>query len=318
MSTTEHRQVIVLGSGPAGCSASIYATRAGLQTTMIHGMQPGGQLTITTDVENYPGYADPVQGPWMMEQMHQQAINVGTEVLQDHIKAAHLQERPFRLEGESGTTYTCDVLIIATGASAKWLGMESEQKFNGRGVSACATCDGAFYNGQDVAVIGGGNSALEEALYLSKIAKSVTMIHRRDEFRGEKILHERVFDTDNISVKWNRTVDEFVGDATGLTHLKLKSTTDGSIEEVPVLGAFVAIGHKPNTDLFKGQLDMDATGYLTTPAGQVTTNIPGVFAAGDVADSVYRQAVTAAGLGCMAALDAARYLEAEAHKAKAA
>lgn len=319
MSTTIHHQLIILGSGSAGCSAAIYAARAGIDTAIIRGLQPGGQLTITTEVENYPGFAEPVQGPWLMEQMEKQAENCGAKLLMDHIKSTDLNAKPIVLHGESGKAYTCDALIIATGASAKWLGMPSEQEYNGRGVSACATCDGFFYKNKDVVVIGGGNSAKEEALYLANICSSVTLVHRRDSFRGEQVLTDRVLEHNKITVKWNAEVDEFLGDATGLTGVRLKDTQTGETEDLTVHGAFVAIGHKPNTDFLGGQLTTDETGYLVLEPGKVTTAIPGVFAAGDVADSVYRQAVTAAGMGCMAALDANRYLENLAHsKSKAA
>ena len=308
-----HTPLLILGSGSAGLTAAIYASRAGIQTKVIHGMQPGGQLTITTEVENYPGFAEPVQGPWLMEQMQKQAENCGAELVTDYITKAELTQKPFTLTGESAT-YTCDALIIATGASAKWLGMESEAKFNGRGISACATCDGAFYRNRDVAVIGGGNSAKEEALYLANICNSVTLIHRRDEFRGEQVLTDRILAHDKINVAWNSIPDEFLGDNMGLTGIRLKDTQTGDTREIDVHGAFIAIGHQPNTKLFEGQLDMDETGYLQVQKGTVETTlngakIEGVFAAGDVADDTYRQAVTAAGMGCMAALDAARYLE---------
>ncbi|MDD9911715.1 MAG: thioredoxin-disulfide reductase [Alphaproteobacteria bacterium] len=305
---SQHHKLIILGSGPAGCTAAIYAARAGVPTTLIHGLQPGGQLTITTDVENYPGFAEPVQGPWLMEQFQKQAENCGTTMVQDYIKEAQVTEKPFTLIGEKDT-YTCDALIIATGASAKWLGIESEEKYNGRGVSACATCDGAFYKNRDVAVVGGGNTALEEALYLANICNKVTIIHRRDEFRGEKILHQRVFNHPKIEVLWNSTVDEILGDMMGVNAVRVENTQSSKKAEIPVHGVFIAIGHKPNTGLFKGQLNMNDIGYLEVEAGTVNTNIAGVFAAGDVADEIYRQAVTAAGLGCMAALDAARYLD---------
>lgn len=318
MTTTIHHQLIILGSGAAGCTAAIYAARASIDTAIIRGLQPGGQLTITTEVENYPGFAEPIQGPWLMEQMEKQAENCGAQLMADHIKSADLNAKPITLQGESGKTYTCDALIIATGASAKWLGMPSEQEYNGRGVSACATCDGFFYKNKDVVVIGGGNSAKEEALYLANICNSVTLIHRRDSFRGEQVLTDRVLAHDKISVKWNSTVDEFLGDATGLTGVRLKNTQTGETEELTVHGAFVAIGHKPNTDFLNDQLRTDETGYLVLEPGKVSTAIPGVFAAGDVADSVYRQAVTAAGMGCMAALDANRYLENVAHSKKSA
>ncbi|HEX2859859.1 MAG TPA: thioredoxin-disulfide reductase [Alphaproteobacteria bacterium] len=308
-----HHKLIVLGSGPAGATAAIYAARAGFAPLLIRGNTPGGQLTVTTEVENYPGFVH-VQGPELVAKMEEQAAHCGTHLHSDHIVKAELDSKPFRLTGQTGTEYTCDALIIATGATAKWLGLQSEQTFNGRGVSACATCDGAFYRNQDVAVVGGGNTAMEEALYLANLCKSVTLIHRRDAFRGEKVLQERVKNHPKITIVWNSTVDEILGDTSptgGVTGLRLKSTVDGSTSELKVFGLFVAIGHKPNTDIFQGQLDMDDTGYLTVQPGTVFTKIKGVFAAGDVADSVYRQAVTAAGLGCMAALDAARYLEAQ-------
>jgi thioredoxin reductase (NADPH) len=313
MSQTKHTKVLILGSGPAGCTAAVYAARAGLSPMMVHGIQPGGQLTITTDVENYPGFADPIQGPWLMEQMHKQAEHCGTQIEYDHIGKAELGARPFKLHGDSGTVYTCDTLIIATGASAKWLGLPSEQIFSGRGVSACATCDGAFFRNQDVIVVGGGNTAMEEALYLANMCKSVTILHRRDQFRGEKILQDRIAKHDKITVTWDSVLEEICGDAApgGVTHGRVKNVKTGTVTDVPATGIFIAIGHQPNTDLFKGVLDMDETGYLIVEPGTVNTNIEGVFAAGDVADSIYRQAVTAAGLGCMAALDANRWLEAQ-------
>jgi len=310
--------LIILGSGAAGCTAAIYAARAGLKPLMIRGNQPGGQLTITTDVENYPGFAEAIQGPWLMEQMEAQAKHCGTEIIADHIVAADLTERT--LTGMGGTVYPFKALIIATGASAKWLGIESEKTYNGKGVSACATCDGAFYRNRDVAVIGGGNSALEEALYLANICTSVTVVHRRDSFRGEKVMQNRVLNHPKIKVMWNHTVAEILGDphpiTGGVTGVRLASTTDNTTQDLAVHGVFIAIGHQPNTGIFKGQLDADETGYITCPKGtvQVTHNgqaLPGIFAAGDVADSVYRQAVTAAGLGCMAALDVNRWLELE-------
>ena len=307
----KHRQVIILGSGPAGCTAAIYTARANLNPMLIHGMQPGGQMTITHEVENFPGFADKIEGPWLMDQFQKQAQNCGTEMVTDTIVDVTLNEKPFSLTGESGTTYTCDALIIATGASAKWLGIESEKKFSGKGVSACATCDGAFFKGQDVVVVGGGNTAMEEALYLSSICNTVTMVHRRDDFRGEVVLRERVKHTKNIAIKWHSEIDEIIGTEGmlgGVTGVRLKKT-DGSTENINCHGVFIAIGHKPNTDLFKNQLDMDDYGYLAVEKGTVNTKIPGVFAAGDVADSLYRQAVTAAGLGCMAALDTARYID---------
>lgn len=312
MSNNIHRKVIILGSGPAGSTAAIYTARANLKPMLIHGLQPGGQMTITHEVENYPGFASVVEGPWLMDQFNKQAENCGTEMVNDTIVEVDLKQKPHVLKGDSGTTYTCDVLIVATGASAKWLGLESEQKFSGKGVSACATCDGAFFRGQDVVVVGGGNTAMEEALYLSAICKSVTVVHRRDAFRGEVVLRNRIEKTENIQVKWNSVVAEIQGTEGplgGVTSVKLQNTEDGAYEEVPCHGVFIAIGHKPNTDLFKGQLDMDEYGYLEVEKGTVNTNVDGVFAAGDVADPIYRQAVTAAGLGCMAALDTIRYVE---------
>lgn len=315
MSETVHRRVIILGSGPSGCTAAIYTARAGLQPMLIQGMQPGGQMTITYEVENYPGFADKIEGPWLMDQFQKQAEKMGTEMVRDVITEAKLDEKPFTLKGDSGTTYTCDALIISTGASAKWLGLEGETKFNGKGVSACATCDGAFYRGQDVVVVGGGNTAMEEAMYLSAICRKVIMVHRRDDFRGEVVLRERVKRTENIDIVWDSVVDDILGTEGplgGVTGVRLKNVKTGDTQERDCHGFFVAIGHKPNTDLFKGQLDMDETGYLVVDKGTVNTNIEGVFAAGDVADPNYRQAVTAAGMGCMAAIDTLRYLEGNA------
>ena len=309
--TTQHRKLIILGSGPAGYSAAIYAARAGLEPALITGMQPGGQLTITTDVENYPGYAEPVQGPWMMEQMLKQATNCGTEIIYDQIGEVDFTNKPYTLKGDGGT-YTCDALIISTGASAKWLGIPSEEKYQGKGVSACATCDGPFFKNQEVVVVGGGNSAMEEALFLAGLCSKVTMLHRRDQFRGEKILQERVLKHDKINVLWDTEVDEILGGEgqEGVVEaVRVKNKKSGELTEVPAQGVFIAIGHKPNTDIFKNILPMDDYGYLKVPAGSVTTEIPGIFAAGDVIDATYRQAVTAAGLGCMAALDAVRYFE---------
>lgn len=312
MSDTIHRKVIVLGSGPAGSTAAIYTARANLNPMLIHGLQPGGQMTITHEVENYPGFANVVEGPWLMDQFTKQAENCGTEMVNDTIVSVDLNKKPHVLKGDSGTTYTCDALIISTGASAKWLGLESEKKYSGKGVTACATCDGAFFRNQDVVVVGGGNTAMEEALYLSAICKTVTMIHRREEFRGEVVLRERVKKAENVHIKWNSTVDEIQGTdgpLGGVTGVKIQNTQTNEYEEIPCHGVFIAIGHKPNTDLFKGQLDMDEYGYLKVDKGTVNTKVSGVFAAGDVADSVYRQAVTAAGLGCMAALDTIRYID---------
>ena len=305
-------KVMIIGGGPAGYTAAIYAARANLEPLLVQGMQPGGQLTTTTDVENYPGFADPIQGPWLMEQMQKQAEHVGASLLSDHIREIDLKSGPpFKAVGESGDEYVADAVIIATGAQARWLGMESEEKYRGAGVSACATCDGFFYRNKDVAVIGGGNSALEEALYLAGIAKSVKLIHRRDAFRGEKILHDRVFKNEKIEVIWDTTVDAFLGQdepVPGLTGLRLKNVKSGDVSEIAVDGAFVAIGHSPATALFKDQLDMDESGYLLTAPDSTATNIEGVFAAGDVKDKTFRQAVTAAGMGCMAALEVERYL----------
>ncbi len=302
----EHHKLIILGSGPAGYTAAIYAARAGLNPVVIAGMQPGGQLTTTTEVENYPGYPDGVQGPQMMEDFRRQAERFGTRVIDDHIERAILTERPFRLVGAQ--EYTCDALIIATGASAKYLGLESEQRYMGRGVSACATCDGFFYKGQEVAVVGGGDTAAEEALYLSNLCTKVHLIHRRDKLRASKIMQQRLFAKDNIVIHWNRVVDEILGDEAGVNALRLRSTVDETVEELPVAGVFIAIGHKPNTDFIVGDLAMNEAGYILTEGKSTRTNIPGVFAAGDVADPVYRQAVTSAGEGCKAALDAERWL----------
>ena len=301
-------QLLIIGSGAAGLTAAIYAARAGYAPVVLTGLQNGGQLTITTEVENYPGFAEAVQGPWLMEQMEAQAKAVGTEVIFDTVTGVDFADGKKHVICDSGTTFVCDAVIIATGASAKWLGIPSEEKFASKGVSACATCDGFFYRNRDVAVVGGGNTAVEEALYLSKIAKSVTLIHRRDELRAEKILQERVFKSENITMAWNETLDEVLGDDMGVTGARLKSSLDGSTREIDVHGVFIAIGHDPSTKFLKGAIDMDAEGYIVCPAGTVKTNVTGVFAAGDCVDKVYRQAVTAAGMGCMAALDAEKYL----------
>ncbi|MBB6259890.1 thioredoxin reductase (NADPH) [Paenochrobactrum gallinarii] len=319
-----HAPVIIIGSGPAGYTAAIYAARAMLKPLIITGMQQGGQLMITSEVENYPGYADPVQGPWMMEQMAKQAENVGAEIAYDLITEVKIDQRPFQLIGDSGTVYTCDALIIATGAQAKWLGLESEQTFMGGGVSACATCDGFFYRGRDVVVVGGGNTAVEEALYLSHIAKSVTLVHRRDFLRGEKILHDRLLKRDNVKVIWNSVVDEITGNeakppvGATVTGVRLKNVQTGELSELETHGVFVAIGHAPAVELFAGKLKQKPNGYLWTAPDSTATDVEGVFAAGDVADDVYRQAVTAAGLGCMAALEAERWLAAQEPAAQAA
>lgn len=318
--STRHAQLIVIGSGPAGCTAAIYAARANLSPLLIHGMQPGGQLTITSDVENYPGFAHAVKGPWLMDEMHKQAEHCGTQFAQDHINKVELDRRPFRLYGDSGTVYTCDALIIATGASAKWLGLPAEKEFAGRGVSGCATCDGAFFRNQDVMVVGGGNTAMEEALYLANLCRSVTIVHRRDSFRGEKVLQDRVKNHPKIRVIWDSALENIKGGGAptgGVEAGVLRNLKTNAVTDVPVTGIFIAIGHQPNTSIFKGILPMDETGYLAVPPGSVSTPIPGVFAAGDVADKVYRQAVTAAGLGCMAALDAVRFLESQPHHAAA-
>jgi thioredoxin reductase (NADPH) len=318
--TARHEKLIIIGSGPAGYTAAVYAARAMLKPLMIEGIEPGGQLTITTDVENYPGFADTIQGPWLMEQMRAQALHVGTEIVQDMIVKAELDRRPFRLTGDSGQIYLADALIIATGAQAKWLGLEGEQKFQGFGVSACATCDGFFYRGKEVAVIGGGNTAVEEALYLSHLASKVTLIHRRDHLRAEKVLQERLFANPRIEVVWDSELVDILGggEPLGVTGIAIKNVKTGAREERSLDGVFVAIGHQPATEIFKGQVSMRDNGYIIVKPGTTETNIEGVFAAGDVADEVYRQAVTAAGLGCMAALEAERFLSAaEQDRAKA-
>ncbi len=316
-----HSPVLIIGSGPAGYTAAIYAARAMLKPTLVAGLQQGGQLTITTDVENYPGFAEPIQGPWLMEQMLSQAQHVGANVVNDIIVSVDLSVRPFRAKGDSGADYSCDALVVATGAQAKWLGIPSEQNFSGFGVSACATCDGFFYRGKDVVVVGGGNSAVEEALYLSNIAKSVTVVHRRTEFRGERILQERLFAKENVKVIWNSAIDEVLGTTDGLpsvTGVRLKNVVTGELTELAVHGVFIAIGHAPAVELFKGKLKQKPNGYLWTVPGSTATDVPGVFAAGDVADDVFRQAVTAAGLGCMAALEAEKYIASmESHRAAA-
>ena len=312
--TLRHVPVLIIGSGPAGYTAAIYAARAMLKPVIITGLEQGGQLMITTDVENYPGYAETVQGPWMMEQMATQAQNVGAEIVYDLVSAVDLSKRPFTATTDSGAVYTCDALIIATGAQAKWLGLESEQHFMGGGVSACATCDGFFYRGKDVIVVGGGNTAVEEALYLSHIAKSVTVVHRRDSFRAEKILQERLLSRENVKVIWNHAVEEITGNPAMppmgplVTGARLKDTVSGAITEVKTDGVFVAIGHAPAVSLFKDVLKMKDSGYLWTAPDSTATSIEGVYAAGDVTDDIYRQAVTAAGMGCMAALEAERWL----------
>ena len=311
MADSKHCRLLILGSGPAGYTAAVYAARAALDPVLITGIEQGGQLTTTTDVDNWPGDEEGVQGPELMQRMQKHAERFGTDIIFDHIHTADLSQRPFKLTGDA-VEYTCDALIIATGASAMYLGLESEENFKGRGVSACATCDGFFYKNQPVAVIGGGNTAVEEALYLSNIASKVTVIHRRDKFRSEKILSTQLLkkaEEGNVEILWNHTLDEVQGDDAGVTELRVKSTENGSTQQVPVQGVFIAIGHKPNTDIFAGQVDMEH-GYITLQKG-TQTSIPGVFAAGDVSDPIYRQAVTSAGAGCMAALDAERFLESE-------
>ncbi len=315
-----HEKLIIIGSGPAGYTAAIYAARAMLKPVLISGLQPGGQLTITTDVENYPGFAEAVQGPWLVEQMRAQAEHVGTRFASDLIVRADLSKRPFRLEGDNGDIYFCDALVIATGAQAKWLGIPGEQKFQGFGVSACATCDGFFFRGKEVAVIGGGNSAVEEALYLAGLASKVTVIHRRDSFRAEKILQDRLFAHPKIEVVWNHTVEDIDGGGTppSVTGVIVKSTETGAVKTIPVDGVFVAIGHSPASAVFADQLKMKQGGYIWTAPDSTATTIEGVYAAGDVTDDVYRQAVTAAGMGCMAALEAERWLAAHETHLKAA
>ncbi|WP_024353683.1 thioredoxin-disulfide reductase [Brevundimonas naejangsanensis] len=312
-------RVAIIGSGPAGWTAAIYAARASLNPVMIAGLQPGGQLTITTDVENYPGFAETIQGPWLMQQMQAQAEHVGTEVLHDIVTQADLSQRPFRLTLDSGAEILAETVIISTGAQAKWLGLESEAAYQGFGVSACATCDGFFYRGKQVVVVGGGNTAVEEALFLTNFAETVTVVHRRDEFRAEKILQDRLFAHPKIKVVWDVAVEEVVGVVDGVarnvTGVHLKNVKTGEISEIPADGVFIAIGHAPSSELFKGQLETNSGGYLRVKPGTAATAIEGVWAAGDVTDDVYRQAVTAAGMGCMAALEAARFLAEEDHKA---
>ncbi|WNO07547.1 thioredoxin-disulfide reductase [Teredinibacter sp. KSP-S5-2] len=315
MSEAKHHKLIILGSGPAGYTAAIYAARANLNPVVITGMQQGGQLTTTTEVENWPGGVAELQGPDLMVQMQQHAERFDTQIIFDHIHETDLSSKPIKLVGNE--TYTCDALIIATGASAQYLGLPSEQKFMGQGVSACATCDGFFYRDKKVAVVGGGNTAVEEALYLSNIASEVVLIHRRDSLRSEKILQDRLLEKEkngNVTIMWNNTLDEVLGDDTGVTGVRIKSTTDGNTQDLELAGVFIAIGHKPNTDIFEGQLDMNS-GYIKIKSGlegnATATSVEGVFAAGDVADHIYRQAVTSAGAGCMAALDAERYLDAK-------
>lgn len=302
--------VLIIGSGPAGLSAAIYAARASLDPILIHGMQPGGQLTITTDVENYPGFAKTIQGPWLMQEMEKQAEHVGTKMVHDYVEKVDLQNKPFKAYTSSGDIYEADSIIISTGAQAKWLGLDSEQEFQGFGVSGCATCDGFFFKGKEVAVVGGGNTAVEEALFLTNHASKVYVIHRRDAFRAEKILQDRLFANDKIEVIWDHVLEEVVGDKDpkAVTSIRIKNVKDSSIKAIKCEGVFIAIGHKPNTEMFKGQIKMDDEGYIITTSDSTKTSIPGVYAAGDVQDKIYRQAVTAAGTGCMAALEADKFL----------
>ena len=320
MADTIHAPVLIIGSGPAGYTAAIYTARASLSPLLVTGMEPGGQMTITTDVENYPGFADVIQGPWLMEQMQQQAANVGTRMHNDLIVDIDFTARPFRATGDSGTLYTADSVVIATGAQARWLGLETEEKFKGFGVSACATCDGFFYRGKEVAVVGGGNTAVEEALYLTNHATRVTLIHRRDNLRAEKILQERLFAHDKIDVIWDSAVEEVVGDTDplGVTGIRIRNVKSDAITELAVDGLFIAIGHDPATKLFRGHVDIDDEGYIVTAPDSTATSVPGVFAAGDVQDKTFRQAVTAAGTGCMAALEAEKYIAEHAGHAAAA
>jgi len=320
MSKTTHGKVVIIGSGPAGYTAAIYAARAMLEPIMIQGIQPGGQLTITTDVENYPGFADVIQGPWLMEQMQAQAEHVGTKIVTDHVTKVELAQRPFRLECDSGDVYLADSLIIATGAQARWLDLPSEQKFKGYGVSACATCDGFFYRNKEVVVIGGGNTAVEEALFLTNFATKVTVVHRRDAFRAEKILQDRLFKNPKIEVIWDSVLEDVLGsqDPLKVNRVKLKNVKTGAVTERAIDGVFIAIGHSPASELFVGQVQMKPPGYIITAGYSTATSVPGVFAAGDVTDDIYRQAVTAAGQGCMAALEAEKFLAAHEHQRAAA
>jgi thioredoxin reductase (NADPH) len=313
MAATTHAKVVIVGSGAAGCTAAIYAARAMLEPILIRGVQPGGQLTITTDVENYPGFADVIQGPWLMEQMEKQAAHVGTRMITDHVTRIDLARRPFRLECDSGHVYFADTVVLATGAQARWLNLPSEQKFKGYGVSACATCDGFFYRGKNVMVIGGGNTAVEEALFLTNFAKNVTLVHRRDSLRAEKILQDRLFKHPAIDVVWDTVLEEILGSENPpkVTGIRLKNVHTGALEERAIDGVFIAIGHTPATELVAGQVQMKPSGYIATAPHSTATSVPGLFAAGDVTDDVYRQAVTAAGLGCMAALEAERFLAAQ-------
>jgi thioredoxin reductase (NADPH) len=307
---TKHTKVLIIGSGPAGYTAAVYAARAILKPTLVHGMEPGGQLTTTTDVENFPGFAEAIQGPWLMEQMREQAKAVGTEMIEDHIASVNLKSKPFEAVGDGGQKYTADSIIISTGAQARWLNIESEQKFRGFGVSACATCDGFFFKDKTVAVVGGGNAAVEEAMFLTKFASKVQLIHRRDSLRAEKLLQQKLMENKKIEIIWDTVVEEVIGDKEpkNVTGLKIKNVKTNKTKELKIDGLFIAIGHDPATELFKNQLEMDNEGYLITKPDSTATNIPGVYAAGDVKDKTFRQAVTAAGMGCMAALEAEKFL----------
>ncbi len=315
--STKHSKVLIIGSGPAGYTAAIYAARANLKPLLVTGADPGGQLMITTDVENYPGFADVIQGPWLMEQMRAQAAHVGTEMASDFIREVDFKSRPFKAIGDSGTVYTGDTIVICTGAKARWLGLPSEQTYRGKGVSACATCDGFFFRGKDVAIVGGGNTAVEEALFLTNFCNSVTLIHRRDSLKAERILQDRLQANPKVKFMWDSVIEEIAGENDSVTKLVLKNIKTGQVSDFKTDGLFVAIGHDPATEIFKGKLAMDEGGYILTTPGTTQTDIPGVFAAGDVTDHVYRQAVTAAGMGCMAALEADRYLAATAKSSPA-
>ena len=308
--STKHAKVLILGSGPAGYTAAVYAARAMLKPVLVHGIQPGGQMTITTDVENYPGYAEVIQGPWLMDQMKEQAKAVGTELIEDHIKSVDLSKNPFKVIGDSGKIYTADALIISTGAQARWLNLKSEEEYKGFGVSACATCDGFFFKQKEVAVVGGGNSAVEEAIFLTKFASKVKLIHRRDKLRAEKLLQTKLMNNKKIEIIWDSVVEDVMGqkDPKNVTGIKIKNLKTNSVSDLKIDGLFIAIGHDPATSLFKGQLDMDKDGYIITKPDSTATKIPGVYAAGDVKDKIFRQAVTAAGMGCMSALESEKFL----------